>query len=314
MRTLFCLVALSFAASGWAEWSLNGEASSLGFATIKAGNVGESHGFERLSGSVADDGQVQVQIDLSSVDTSIDIRDERMREFLFEVATFPRATLSTAVAMADFLALEPGGVKSALLDATLSLHGTELGLALPVSVSRLSDHRVMVASARPVIVHAGAVNLAAGVEKLRELAGLPAISEAVPVSFVLVFDEVVAAPTLKISDARMRMPIGAQDKTVAYFSATNTGTEPVVLKSATTSAARAVELHTNVRTNGMVRMRRLKEVVVAPGETVEFAPGGHHLMVFGVRELEEEVTVTLIDERGGRLDVPFRVFKLGGGG
>jgi len=39
-----------------------------------------------------------------------------------------------------------------------------------------------------VVVNASLFNLADGVEALREIAGLPSISAAVPVSFVLSFD------------------------------------------------------------------------------------------------------------------------------
>jgi len=43
----------------------------------------------------------------------------------------------------------------------------------------------VVSSLAPVIVQANEFGLVAGVEKLKELAGLPSISLAVPVSFVL---------------------------------------------------------------------------------------------------------------------------------
>ena len=59
----------------------------------------------------------------------------------------------------------------------------------PMAIARLSDSRVLVSSLKPVIVNAGVFDLANGIEELRELAGLPAISKAVPVSFVLMFVE-----------------------------------------------------------------------------------------------------------------------------
>jgi hypothetical protein len=40
---------------------------------------------------------------------------------------------------------------------------------------------------KPIIVNAGSLNLVEGVEALRESAGLPSISKAVPVTFVLQF-------------------------------------------------------------------------------------------------------------------------------
>ena len=68
------------------------------------------------------------------------------------------------------------------------VHGTTSSVTFDVSGSRLGDDRILVASRKPVIVNASQVGLLAGVEKLREVAGLPSISPAVPVSFVLAFD------------------------------------------------------------------------------------------------------------------------------
>jgi len=46
---------------------------------------------------------------------------------------------------------------------------------------------VMVASTKPLIVDAAKFGMTEGVEKLREIAGLQSISNAVPVSFVMTF-------------------------------------------------------------------------------------------------------------------------------
>ena len=68
------------------------------------------------------------------------------------------------------------------------LHGTQLSVTLDLNVARLSETRVLVSSRKPVIINAGQVGLAAGVEALREIAGLPSISPAVPVTFLMYFD------------------------------------------------------------------------------------------------------------------------------
>jgi len=46
----------------------------------------------------------------------------------------------------------------------------------------------LVVSERPVVISATQFGLAEGVESLRKIAGLPSISVAVPVSFVLSFN------------------------------------------------------------------------------------------------------------------------------
>ena len=68
------------------------------------------------------------------------------------------------------------------------LRGMVVNLTIDMAVARLSDTRVLVASRKPLIINAGQFDLLGGVEKLREVVGLPSISPAVPVSFVLAFD------------------------------------------------------------------------------------------------------------------------------
>ena len=72
---------------------------------------------------------------------------------------------------------------------TLDLHDQQIALFAEMIVARLGGHRLMVSSRKPVIVNAASVDLVNGIEALREIANLPSISKAVPVSFVLTFDE-----------------------------------------------------------------------------------------------------------------------------
>jgi len=54
-------------------------------------------------------------------------------------------------------------------------------------VSNLSETKLVVSSMKPIIINAQRFALVDGVKKLQELAGLPSISNAVPLSFVLSF-------------------------------------------------------------------------------------------------------------------------------
>ena len=58
---------------------------------------------------------------------------------------------------------------------------------MPVVVIGESGGQLRVLSARPVILNVGDFGLEKGVEALREIAGLSAISTAIPVSVQLVF-------------------------------------------------------------------------------------------------------------------------------
>ena len=69
----------------------------------------------------------------------------------------------------------------------LDLHGHEIDVRAQLTFARLSRDAVLVVTRRPVVVNAGSVGLVEGVERLREVAGLPSISRAVPVSATLLF-------------------------------------------------------------------------------------------------------------------------------
>ena len=175
---------LSFPA--YAEWSLSPE-SSLEFVSTKANVAAEVHHFETLSGGIDADGLVTVRIDLNSVNTAIEIRDERMREVLFETSAHPAATLSATIDPALVDSLEPGARRLIDVVASLQIRGTSANLSTVVDVARLDDDKLLVTSSRPVIVNAPQLDLGEGVEKLREIAGLPSISPAVPVTFSFIF-------------------------------------------------------------------------------------------------------------------------------
>jgi copper(I)-binding protein len=101
------------------------------------------------------------------------------------------------------------------------------------------------------------------------------------------------------------MPVG-----VAYLSITNQGDIEDVLVSASTPAAASVEIHETTITDGMARMRLLKQVVIAPGKTVKIEPEGIHLMLVGLkRPIVEgkQVPLTLVFKVAGKLTVQLDV-------
>ena len=171
----------------WAQWELDNEKSSVNFVSIKNGSVAEIHSFSSLVGYIGAEGNVRLGIDLNSVETLVPIRNERMREMLFEVVKFPAANITAQVDPAIIAAAAEGGVVSADLPVTLSLHGYEQTLTVPVVVMGEEDGRMRVFTSRPVIVNAADFGLDGGVTALREIAGLKSVSTAVPVTLQLVF-------------------------------------------------------------------------------------------------------------------------------
>ena len=186
--SLAALTLVLWTAPASAEWTLDNDSSRISFVSTKAGSAAEVHGFEAVDGQVDDNGRATITIDLDSVNTAVPIRDERMRTLLFETAENPTATLAASVDMEAVSALDPGQETAMVAEGQLMLRGMVVSLTIDMTVARLSDSRVLVASRKPLVINAGQLGLLEGVEKLREVVGLPSISPAVPVSFVLAFD------------------------------------------------------------------------------------------------------------------------------
>ena len=189
LKSIFCFVAVLFlASSAAAHWELDNNSSTLSFVTVKADHVGEVHTFDQLSGDINDDGSVQITIELASVNTLIDIRNERMQNMLFETNLFPKATISGEIDL-DAVAEMDAGVSQAIsVDFDLAIHGESSSYTADVLVTR-TESGVLASTVKPIIVMADTHGLVSGVEALREVAGLPSISRAVPVSFNVVFEQ-----------------------------------------------------------------------------------------------------------------------------
>ena len=184
----FLLVGL-IAFPAFSAWQLDNQHSSLSFISIKKGDVGEVHQFTQLKGGVSEQGKIEFIVDLSSVNTKIDIRNERLKKYLFEINLFPKATFSAQLDKSVFEKIAAGTSKVLTLSGQLDLHGQKQAIKVDVLIAKLSNSALVVSSLQPILIKAKDYHLVAGISKLRELANLPSISNVVPVSFVLSFNK-----------------------------------------------------------------------------------------------------------------------------
>ena len=133
-------------------------------------------------------GAASVEIDLATVETKVDIRNERMRDVFFQVADYPTAIVTAQIDPAAFEALGVGQSITQPLEATLNVKGVEAPIGTQVAVTRTSENGVLVTSVEPVIVYADALELTEGLAQLQALAGLSSITPVVPVSFSIAFE------------------------------------------------------------------------------------------------------------------------------
>ena len=191
IRIFQCLISaglLAVSATASAQWTLSNEASTLSFVTVKADHVAEVHTFDELSGAIGEDGSVSIEIALASVNTLVPIRNERMQSMLFETDLFPRATITSQINSDGLANMALGSSEEIGLDFTLELHNQSQTYNATVLVSR-QEAGLIATTLKPIVVNAESFDLVAGVEALREVAGLPSISRAVPVSFTVVFED-----------------------------------------------------------------------------------------------------------------------------
>lgn len=168
-------------------WALDPAGSRLAYVSIKAGEVAENNRFDTLAGSVAADGTATLDIDLASVNTGVDIRNERMRDIFFEVAGNPKAVVTAKLDPAAFAGLAVGQSLTRPLKATLALKGIEQAIETEVLVTRAAADRVTVVPTAPVLISTDMFELTDELGELRALAELPSITPAVPVTFTLAF-------------------------------------------------------------------------------------------------------------------------------
>lgn len=171
------------------NWMLDSSHSYLGFLSAKNLHNVEAHSFGELSGVVTEEGIASLTIRMESVDTGIEIRDQRMRTLLFDVNAFPETTIALELGdnLSQVLGMSAGEVLQLDVPALAEINGEARELNVSLQVERLSQQTFVVSSARPVLITADQFGLQGGVEALREVAGLSSISLAVPVDFALFF-------------------------------------------------------------------------------------------------------------------------------
>ena len=177
--TTFMTVALA-ALPVQADWSIN-DASRVGFVSIKNNVIGENNAFQRVSGGISDEGAVTVNIDLTSVETGVGIRNERLQKMLFNVASFPQATVSAQLSEAQLMALKSGGSVAESVSVSVALHGKTVSKQVELAAAQSGD-TVRVTTTQPIVITAAEFDLEAGVAALQKIAGLNAISRSIPVT------------------------------------------------------------------------------------------------------------------------------------
>ncbi len=126
------------------------------------------------------------------------------------------------------------------------------------------------------------------------------------------------APEIDVSGGWARATVAGQSTGAAYLTIHNAGAADDRLLSASTTVAPETSLHTSTNENGVARMRPLADGLPTPaGETVKLEPGGHHLMLTGLRQplaAGQSIELSLRFERSGERKLPLRIAEGAAGG
>ena len=126
---------------------------------------------------------------------------------------------------------------------------------------------------------------------------------------------------LKISAAWARATPKAAPVGGGYLTITNNGTAPDRLVGGSSDVSKRFEIHEMAMDGGVMKMRPLATgLEIKPGQTIEFKPGGYHLMFVDLNkpfEQGQHIKATLQFEKAGTVTVDFAVESIGaqtGGG
>lgn len=124
------------------------------------------------------------------------------------------------------------------------------------------------------------------------------------------------APGVVVTDAMVRLPAVPGTPGAAYFTVSQGSGAPRKIASVYVEGVERAEMHETKDENGISKMEQVKEVPIEAGKSVQFKPGGLHVMLFEVGDMLKaggttELTVTL--DNGDKVSVPARIETIGGG-
>jgi len=176
-------------------WKLNGGESVVQYVSVKNSHNAEVNTFKSaadgvspLDGSIDRNGNALLSIDLNGLETGVDRRNQRMRDFVFETQLLPTAYVSVALDPRSITQMDVGESELQTISGELILHGVSQSIEAEVVVAKTSKSSLMVSTVKPILIDSKRFDFASGIEVLRALASLSSIGEVVPVYFNLRYD------------------------------------------------------------------------------------------------------------------------------
>jgi hypothetical protein len=99
---------------------------------------------------------------------------------------------------------------------------------------------------------------------------------------------------VQVTDGYVREVPAGQQISAAFMTVHNDDMSDHKIVSASSPAAKTVELHTHTHENGMMKMRQVPDIALPAGGDTFLKPGGLHIMLIGLtQELKKDVPVSV---------------------
>ncbi len=103
-----------------------------------------------------------------------------------------------------------------------------------------------------------------------------------------------AGPPLTISNVVVFEPLPGTNMTAGYLTLANNSNQPIAIDKVTSPQFARVEMHETVIQDDVARMVALAPLIIERHSSVQFEPGGKHLMMFdSTKEIMRGMPVTV---------------------
>ena len=127
--------------------------------------------------------------------------------------------------------------------------------------------------------------------------------------FLFIFILLQGGDKIVIKNAWVR-PAPKSFNTAFYFTVFNYSGEPDTLYKASSNVSDDVEIHETYKKGDMMGMRPVRDLVIAPHDSLLFKPGGYHVMIMNLKQnlkVNNSEIITLFFKNAGEIRVKAHV-------
>ena len=135
------------------------------------------------------------------------------------------------------------------------------------------------------------------------------------ISFILCFGIMTKAYAnldVTVVNGYLKASIPGSDVTAAYMTIKNASNSKVTLKKVTSGLSDRIEIHEHSMSDGMMRMRKVEDVVIEAKSEMLLQPSGFHLMIFSLTQqiTEQDVAAfTLHFSNDVKINIQLPVYR-----